>query len=143
MSNGNHTYKVVAFNAAGQSEAAEKTAFVGVDVPGAVTNLKYTYDYESHTSTITWDAPTVGANGGYINPDALTYNVRRFRQTDPLVTGMNGYSYEDEVTYIDNIRIIDQRGNDLSVAISSLPEYDLFVVFVNLHACRNVSAGCM
>ena len=103
MTNGNHTYKVVAFNAAGQSEAAEKTAFVGVDVPGAVTNLKYTYDYESHTSTITWDAPTVGANGGYINPDALTYNVRRFRQSDPLVTGMTGYSYDDEVT-IDFLR---------------------------------------
>ena len=103
MTNGNHTYKVVAYTAAGQSDAAEQTAFVGVDVPGAVTNLKYTYDYESHTSTITWDAPTVGANGGYINPDALTYNVRRFRQTDPLVTGMTGYSYDDEVT-IDFLR---------------------------------------
>lgn len=98
MTNGNHNYKVVAANAAGQGEAAEQTVFVGVDKPGAVTNLKYEYDYDTHTSTITWDAPTVGANGGYINPDALTYIVRRFHKDAPEATGLTEKSFEDVVT---------------------------------------------
>ncbi|MBO6296914.1 MAG: choice-of-anchor J domain-containing protein [Prevotella sp.] len=98
ISNGNHTYKVVAVNGVGQGEGVEQSVFVGVDIPGAVTNLNFVYDYETHTSTVTWDAPTVGANGGYINPDALTYNVRRFRKDDPQAIGLTEKTFEDEVT---------------------------------------------
>ncbi len=83
LSDGLHTYKAIATNTQGSSDPTEVKAYIGTDVPGAVENLHYTYDYDTHEAVVTWDAPTTGANGGYIDPSQLRYTLRKY----PLTSG--------------------------------------------------------
>ena len=97
MDNGFHTWRVVPFNEMGEGAEAEKTSFVGIDQLGPVNNLKLVYDYEAGKSTLTWEAPTVGINGGYIETEGITYNISRIYQGEPMVTGYASTTFEDEV----------------------------------------------
>lgn len=71
---GLYYYDVKAFNADGESEPVAVQLFVGEDTPGAPENVKF-IDHENGTGTISWDAPSVGENGGYVNVDRLVYDV--------------------------------------------------------------------
>ncbi|MDE6311395.1 MAG: choice-of-anchor J domain-containing protein [Muribaculaceae bacterium] len=72
---GFNTYRAVAFNSVGQGEKAVAEAFVGFDIPEAVTD--FTLAEINGQPVLTWTAPTQGINGGYIDPAALTYVIRR------------------------------------------------------------------
>ncbi len=74
--NGNNTYKVVVYNAAGQGNDTTATVYVGVDTPAAVQHITAEETVDG-TVTLHWDAPTTGANGGYVDPSLLTYTVKR------------------------------------------------------------------
>ena len=97
MTNGYHTYRIVPTNAMGEGDAVEQQAYVGFDEPGPVTNVRFVYNYDTKKSTITWDAPTVGKNGGYISTEGITYSIRRFHAADPVATGVTATTFEDEV----------------------------------------------
>jgi len=94
---GSYTYRAVPANSFGEGEAATKSVYVGSDVPGPVTNLRFVYNHETHKTTLTWDAPTVGANGGHVDAAGLTYNVRRFRASNLVAQGLTNNSFEEEV----------------------------------------------
>lgn len=64
-----------ASNEAGQSSKVTTTVFIGKDVATSPSNVNLTLN--NKVATLTWDAPTVGLNDGYINPDEVTYNVTR------------------------------------------------------------------
>lgn len=49
--------------------------YVGLDTPTPPTNVKAIIDDDNLGMTITWDAPTTGAHGGYINVEDLTYDI--------------------------------------------------------------------
>ncbi len=51
------------------------TSWVGLDVPGAPTNVEVTQEEDGQL--ITFDAVTTGINGGYFNPELLTYVIYR------------------------------------------------------------------
>lgn len=70
-----YTYRVVASNTAGEGADAKASAFVGVDVPGAVGNL--TLKDVDGNAVIAWTAPTVGSRGGWFDPTKVTYRVLR------------------------------------------------------------------
>jgi hypothetical protein len=72
---GNNTYTIICENSVGTGFSASTTVFVGHDYPGLVSNVRAVDN--NGTVTITWDAPTKGANGGYFDADALTYIVVR------------------------------------------------------------------
>ena len=72
---GFNTYRIVASNEVGAGEKALATAYVGYDIPVAVTDLKLTDN--GQYPVITWTAPTQGKNGAYINPDELLYRIVR------------------------------------------------------------------
>lgn len=55
------------------SEPALASCWVGEDAPSDVENLTAA-DKNDHVA-LTWDAPTEGANGGYVNPANIKYNV--------------------------------------------------------------------
>lgn len=55
------------------SDAVSTSVFVGEDTPLDVENLA-AYDLNNAIG-LTWDAPSAGAQGGYINPENITYNV--------------------------------------------------------------------
>ncbi len=73
---GMHNYEVKCVNGAGEGAPAAINCWAGLDVPGFVPNFRI-YEYLSDPGTLhlTWDAPTVGKNGGYINPETLEYKI--------------------------------------------------------------------
>lgn len=72
---GNVTYRVVCYNAAGQSPEASVSVYVGLDKPLAVGNLKLANVDEN--AVVSWTAPTTTVNGQAVNPSLLTYRVIR------------------------------------------------------------------
>lgn len=97
MDNGFHTWRAVPFNEKGEGTEAQVTAFVGVDQLGPVNNLRLVYSHEAGKSTLTWEAPTVGVNGGYIDTENIKYNISRAYQNEPMVTDYASLVFEDEV----------------------------------------------
>lgn len=74
---GAYTVRAVAENKNGEGPEAICPTFAGYDTPTAPTEVTLNINAEGHY-TLTWQAPTSGANGGVINQSALTYVVTRF-----------------------------------------------------------------
>lgn len=73
-----YTYKIAAVNAKDGKEGAPAVAevYVGIDRPGRVDNLQLREDPDRMGHIImTWEAPTVGVHGGYLDPKGLSYVV--------------------------------------------------------------------
>lgn len=47
--------------------------YTGIDTPGLVENFTGRIDADSRTMHLQWDAPSTGANGGYVAPTGITY----------------------------------------------------------------------
>lgn len=71
---GSYTYRAVAVNAAGESEAAAVTAYAGIDTPLPATSVVMTV--ENGSPVVEWTAPAAGANGGNMD-GLLTYDIVR------------------------------------------------------------------
>lgn len=71
---GKVSYRVFATNESGDGRSATATKFIGPDKPGASRNIHVTQvDGKAY---LTWDAPTEGENGGYIDPETLKYHIQ-------------------------------------------------------------------
>lgn len=99
---GFNTYTAVASNDAGAGEEASVKVYVGPDIPGKVCNLQLKETAPGHV-TVTWDAPTEGANGGYVDPDNLVYTLLRNAWKE-VVTATAEKSAEDFVEESLNIQ---------------------------------------
>lgn len=102
LSNRLYTYKIVALSDDGQEGgAALKDVYVGLDTPKQITNLQVREDVD-HPGTIllTWDAPTEGVHGGYIDPKGIKYTISK------------GYDNEFDVSephYEDHLVVPDKQ----------------------------------
>ncbi len=98
LSNGSHTYKAIAVNSKGNSSPTETTTYIGIDVPGPVENLHFAYDYDTHKATVTWDAPSIGAHGGYVDANNLRYSLRKYPMSPgKTITGpISATHFEEE-----------------------------------------------
>ena len=102
VAKGAHIYKVVAYNASGAGREAVAKAFVGFDIPATPTGLK-ALD-KNTVAALSWDkTSTVGANGGVVVPEEITYYVMSMKNskepTDTLASFKNKNSYD--VTPVD------------------------------------------
>lgn len=99
ITNGSHTYKAIAVNASGSSSPAQIQTYIGIDVPGPVENLHFAYDYATHKATVTWDTPTKGAHGGYIDTSHLRYTLRKYPMSTDKTIGAptTDTRYEEEL----------------------------------------------
>ncbi len=70
--------------------------YAGVDVPGAVENLKLEIS-ASGMATLTWDVPSTGLNNGYYNPDELTYTITRNPGNNLVAEGHTGTSFSEQL----------------------------------------------
>lgn len=70
----NH-YTVIPVNSVGDGLEKTDSAYVGVDIPKAPRNVRLTKVDDK--PVITWEAPTEGVNGAYVNPDQIVYYVLR------------------------------------------------------------------
>lgn len=81
-----YQYRVSVTGSAGSSYGTSGSVFVGVDNPGAPSNVVATVNPDG-TITITWDPITESQNGGWFDAENLTYTVY----------GSTGYSeYSDD-----------------------------------------------
>ena len=74
LANGFHTYTVTAFNADGLGLKRSATAYIGIDTPLPPSSITIADNLDG-SATMAWKAPTKGANGAFIDPQALTYKV--------------------------------------------------------------------
>lgn len=81
---GSNTVSVIASIDGNNSPEATVKVYTGVDNPGMVRNLVVTPSDDMLSAVMTWEAPDEGANGGYIVPENITYEI----WTD------NGYGFE-------------------------------------------------
>ncbi len=81
-----YEYRIVVLGSAGDSYGTSRSVYVGVDEPVEPSNLTATLNAEGRV-VLTWEAPTEGRNGGYVDTEHLTYVVQRG----------NGYSDYDAV----------------------------------------------
>ena len=74
--NGYNTYTVACFNEEGKSDTTKVTAWVGLDAPAAVKNIKL--EDLGDNVKLAWDAPDLtaaGVHGGYVDPQTVTYSL--------------------------------------------------------------------
>lgn len=105
MEKGDKYYIVVAVeNAAGRSPIARVARFVGNDTPKAPAP---SIARDGEEFVISWPKVTTSVNGGYIDPDRLTYTVRRLpddiviyeNTTDTVVRDMVAETYGQMIPY--------------------------------------------
>lgn len=73
--NGLNTYTVVPYSKDGLGKSISITKFIGEDKPNYPKNVTLT-DLFNGNGNLTWENPgNVGANGYFVNPDLITYNV--------------------------------------------------------------------
>lgn len=121
---GMHDFSVVMSNGAGNGgEATLKKQYVGNDTPGMVKNVQLASGDEKYRLILTWDTPESGTHGGYFNPDAVKYRVRRMPD-DIIVSEQATSPFEESVKsdkpmrcFYDVIPYIDE--NTQGIAASS------------------------
>ena len=73
---GFNLYTLVASNNFGAGEVSEVKVYVGNDIPGLVSDIDLN-ESETGKVTISWNAPSSGANNGSVDPKTLRYKVLR------------------------------------------------------------------
>lgn len=92
--NGFQTYTVVAYTGSEPGRDASRSAYIGIDVPSNTKNLRISDNGANIIAS--WDRfSTIGGNGGYVDPDKVTFTYYKFAQpnyniTDTLVTSQPG-----------------------------------------------------
>ena len=82
---GENEISIVVSNDRGEnSPRAIAKVFTGQTVPSHVSNVRGMISDDMLEFTLYWDAPTEGANGGYIDPSQLTYNIYVYDPTGIL-----------------------------------------------------------
>ena len=116
--NGFNVYTVVCYDAQGNPGLeATRRVYIGIDAPDSPTNVRIV-EQENGNITITWDAPTRGQNGGYINPDELSYDILRVlggQQTEVD-------SYLDLEPYVDQVDQTTEKQNVLYYGVMARNE---------------------
>ncbi|MDE6369476.1 MAG: hypothetical protein K2K94_09605 [Muribaculaceae bacterium] len=96
---GDNTISITVAAGAAVGKKVTVDVFTGEAIPAKVTDLTLTQSADFKSMTLTWNAPTEGYDGGFINPANLTYTVRILKETvmgdlwDDLATGLTETSY--------------------------------------------------
>lgn len=93
---GIYTYKVITYLGDSKNEASIVTAWIGEDIPTAVTNLTVTS--ADDLVTLTFDAPEGGQNNGWLNMETLVYRI--VRNPDEVTISEN---YDRSVPFVDQV----------------------------------------
>lgn len=83
--NGYNVIRVEGRNAVSLGLPSDTRLFVGMDTAVAVDNLKGTTSDDNRSLTVTWNAPEIGRNGGYVNPEGLRYKIYLQNSANPVL----------------------------------------------------------
>jgi hypothetical protein len=95
---GMYNYQVYCTNSYGDGQPANASAWIGLDVPGPVTNLTGAGVGTTLVAELNWTNPTAGAHGGYWPAGSITgYVINRYGPSNATfnITGIT-------TTYTDN-----------------------------------------
>lgn len=93
---GNHKLTLTLTSAEGlESPKVSTTLYVGNDTPAAPTGLQASVDHLQQSVTLTWDAVRTGADGGYIDPSAVTYTVTRLPDNEIIARSLEATTFTD------------------------------------------------
>lgn len=73
--NGNLEFFLTPENSKGKGAPRSYYGYIGLDVPTPPTNVQHSVSEDNMTLHMTWDAPKVGVNGGYIDEAGLEYPI--------------------------------------------------------------------
>ncbi len=99
---GENTISVTILDGELTSPVETTTVYTGVEIPGLVTNLTATTDATGYVAHLTWEAPTQGSNGGYIEPTGINYylceyDASTYQWIATKFIGTDVFSYDFEV----------------------------------------------
>lgn len=126
LTQGVHQIRAVCSNDWGEGVAARAAAFAGVDRPADISDLAAEVQ-GTNTVSLTWSAPTMGAEGGWFDPEQLSYNVVRDGVT--VASGIKDTTFTDTLpeTFATSVYSIEvcyggtavAGSNEVSVATGS------------------------
>lgn len=62
-------------NKNGRGVTSHYRLYTGIDIPNYAPNVKGVTSEDNETMVLTWDAPTTGVNGGFIDPENIYYDI--------------------------------------------------------------------
>lgn len=92
---GLHVFKIYAVNQAGNGVPRTSRFFVGEDIPASPADV--TVQTDGNQAVISWSAVATGAQGGWIDTGALTYEVVRRPGDHVVASGLTGTTCNDAV----------------------------------------------
>lgn len=110
---GINTYYVLAANDKGNGVIDSIRCYMGVDVPGAVSNIML--EKNGTGVDISWTAPEKGANNGYIGTEGLSYKITRLPDSVVVAENVTDTKYTDNTlgeqqSYSYTIQAVNAKG---------------------------------
>ena len=97
LTEGIHNFDIHISNAAGDGPHLAIAKYIGIDAPAAPADVKLSASSDGKAH-ISWTAPSIGMNDGYIDPQQLTYRIVRQPGNSVVAEAATGTSFDDEVT---------------------------------------------
>lgn len=155
-------FKIVAVNENGEGWPVIKRQFIGPDTPPALQTVNVTWGEDRTKAILSWEVPTQGVNGGYIDPEKLIYTIYKYKDagtstpytslgevendTSVVVTILDASETQDQ--YIFGVTVKSEEGESdytkTSIVLGqpySLPFIEPFNVNGLDHAPWIISAG--
>ena len=108
------TYSITASNEGGESSAVSLAKFVGRDIPAAP-KMVSAERLSNNSIRLSWSAPAIGLNGGWIDVSTLSYKITRYpdkvvitESTDQ--TGIDDNNISDYNSYYYSIQAFNTDG---------------------------------
>lgn len=96
--NGVHIYKIQGVNEFGEGIYKEAKVYVGHDLPTGPSNVSVEINKtDPSKAIISWEAPTIGIDGGWIDQSSLKYDVIRNPGNVKVVSDITECTIEDKV----------------------------------------------
>lgn len=96
--NGAKEVSIFPSSAKGNGLATVVKGYIGLDAPTAPINIRGNVSADNMSMLISWDAPTTGVNGGYIDPEDLTYTIYLYNSSTSYIkvgeTRETSFNYE-------------------------------------------------
>lgn len=110
---GINTYYVLAANDKGNGVIDSIRCYMGIDVPGAVSNIML--EKNGTGVNISWEAPEKGANNGYIGTEGLSYKITRLPDNVVVAENVTDTKYTDNTlgeqqSYSYKIQAVNAKG---------------------------------
>ena len=92
-----HHYTAYATNSVGNGAEVRTSLFIGHDIPSPVTDLQFDSP-DKQNVILSWEHPTEGKMGGYVDMESLTYTVVRHPDEKVIATGLKTTTANDFIT---------------------------------------------